>query len=562
MTLRSLLILSYVAVIAILAGGLAVLFDVSLGQMVQANLTTADEAMTDVGNMTTELARRRLMNHAEFAMTQRLGMTARQLHQLMASGQMSAEQVAASDVARAIAVQTILTRENIPAGQIGLYGPGAEPAIPAPTDVQTPQTDPAVLAELIAQARQSAQDQQVVSRRISRDQREWALAARAVDDSPFVLVGQVDLQAYAALVDEQIQDAARQGRKYAESNIAAAGQLSMQRIQTALITGAGTLVLLAVLFSLRFTTVVLKPLTRLREAVQQYGEGDFNVRVPQTGTGEIRQLARSFNQLGRRLDRYVEDLKQEVAARKAVEEELRIAEQIQQSLLPDSDLAGAAEKGFQLHGCNQPSRQVGGDLFDYFWLPDGRVAAIIGDVSGKGIGPALFMSMTHALLHVICRWCDKPGNALDQANRLLCEQNQAGLHVTLYIAYYDPVDGSCLTANAGHLPPLLLGPGGKVQQLQQEHGTILGLVEEAVYPTCSLQIQPGQTLLMYTDGISEARAENGQMLGEQNTIDLCARWTELGPEPLCRNLLDAAVEYQKGLLRDDVTALALRRCGA
>jgi sigma-B regulation protein RsbU (phosphoserine phosphatase) len=560
-TLRTLLILSYVVVILLLAGGLGVMLDLALSRMARENLAISESAMEELTDLSNQLVRSQLINYAESNATQRLELVGSQLQQLLAARQMTPADLAASPEARTVVSRRIHTIQGDPVGRMGLYGPDARPRIRPPELPGLDQAGQDHIAELLGQIDRAGRTVTLSAPRGgNRAGPAWFLAARRLRGLDLYLVAEINPGLYVAPIDQQLQQASRRARNTAASRIMDAGDLSQQQLRIGLILGAGVLTLLAVLFGLRFTTAVLKPLTRLRSAVRQLGAGDFAVHVPESGTLEVRQLARSFNRLGRRLDHYVRDLKQEVAARHRVEEELRIAEQIQQALLPADDLPAATDGKLSLRGQNVPSEQVGGDLYDYFRLDDGRIAAIIGDVAGKGIPAALFMSMTHTLLRVVCRAYADPGRALGEANRLLCEQNEAGLHVTMYVVYYDPTDGSCRTANAGHLPPLLLGPDGAVVELaDQAHGTVLGLVDQAEYPTCRLELQPGQGLVLLTDGIPEAGVSTGKMLGTDRVIQLCRQWASLPVEQICSRLIDAAVEYQEGNLRDDLTVLALRR---
>ncbi len=560
-TLRTLLILSYVVVILLLAGGLGVMLDLALSRMARENLAISEAAMEELTDFSNQLVRSQLINYAETNAVQRLELVSSQLQQFLAARQMTADELADSSEARTVVAQRIRTIQGTPVGRIGLYGPGAERLISPPELPGLVEAGRDRLAELLGRIDSAGRTVTLSApRNASRPGPAWFLAARRLHDRQLYLIAEINPDLYVAPIDRQLQQASRRARNTAASRIVDAGELSQQQLRIGLILGAGVLILLAVLFGLRFTTAVLKPLTRLRSAVRQLGAGDFAIHVPESGTLEIRQLARSFNRLGRRLDHYVRDLKQEVAARHRVEQELRIAEQIQQALLPADELPAAADGKLSLRGQNVPSQQVGGDLYDYFRLDDGRIAAIIGDVAGKGIPAALFMSMTHTLLRVLCRAHADPGRALGEANRLLCEQNEAGLHVTMYVVYYDPTDGSCRTANAGHLPPLLLGPDETVRELaEQAHGTVLGLVDQAEYPTCRLQLQPGQGLVLLTDGIPEAGVSTGKMLGTDRVIELCRPWVSLPVDQICSRLIDAAVEYQEGNLRDDLTVLALRR---
>jgi serine phosphatase RsbU (regulator of sigma subunit) len=199
----------------------------------------------------------------------------------------------------------------------------------------------------------------------------------------------------------------------------------------------------------------------------------------------------------------------------ATQEKLRLARIIQQRYFP---AAPPVVPGFDLGGASYPAEATGGDYFDYFPLPGGRVGLVIADVSGHGLGPALGMSQTRAYLRALLPLDLDVGQLVTRLNDFLIEDSPDDLFVTLFLAQLDPHDGEFVYASAGH-QCFLLGPGDEMQRLEAT-GMPLGILPEGVPSADPRKLLPGQLVLFMTDGISEAMSPRGDDFGIERALDV------------------------------------------
>ena len=246
------------------------------------------------------------------------------------------------------------------------------------------------------------------------------------------------------------------------------------------------------------------------------------------------------------------------AIRAAQERDLAIAREIQMGILP-SDLASPSQGlGLDVHATIEPARHVGGDLFEVLRVSDDRLVVAVGDVCGKGIPAALFMAVTVTLLRTLARQLDGPGEILARLNDELAAQNPRGMFVTMSCL---EVRGNRVTcANAGHDSALLARPSGTPSAVFPSSGTVLGLFPGQAYASETLELGPGDTLLLYTDGVSEANDASGALFGEQR---LHACFAD-GAGPTAAESVDRVARAVRAFaggapLSDDITILAVRR---
>jgi len=193
-------------------------------------------------------------------------------------------------------------------------------------------------------------------------------------------------------------------------------------------------------------------------------------------------------------------LAEEVAQRRLLEKELEVAHDIQMGLLP-TELPARPE--CELAASLRPAKSVGGDLYDFF-VDEDRLWFLAGDVSGKGVGPALFMAVTRTLFRGGLQADTPLAEIIDRVNNELCRGNRGMLFVTVFVGCLDLKTGEILYGNAGHDPPYHLRADGAVEEVTGEHGVPLGVMEDYEYETCRMQLAPGEALYLYTDGVTEA----------------------------------------------------------
>ncbi len=242
-------------------------------------------------------------------------------------------------------------------------------------------------------------------------------------------------------------------------------------------------------------------------------------------------------------------------------QELRLARDIQQSFLPDQ--FELFEDGHpELFARVRPAREVSGDLYDFFILPDGRLAFFLGDVSGKGMPAALFMIAVRTLIRHLAPAASGPADLLERLSSALAEDNPSGMFVTLVHGIYNREDGSVLLASGGHPSPLVRHPDGRVEEASLAPGMLLGSELEPRIKDTNLSLQRGETLILYSDGFTEAFApDRKEMFGKERLSEvLGGPRTALSLEA-CAEEASAAVQRFTGQaeLQDDQTLLLLRR---
>ncbi|MFH1136524.1 MAG: SpoIIE family protein phosphatase [Pseudomonadota bacterium] len=325
-----------------------------------------------------------------------------------------------------------------------------------------------------------------------------------------------------------------------------------------LLAGAGGILLfLVVLFIARSIT---GPLRKVSAATAKVAEGDLDVDLSDIkGRDEVGRLARAFTRMSSDLKKYIQDLTETTAAKERIESELNIASQIQKSNLPSTFPPFPNHCEFDLFAVMQPAREVGGDFYDFFFINDNTLALVIADVSGKGVPAALFMMVSRTLIKSIARQGKSPAQALAEANDLLCQGNDAAMFVTVFLGFYDIYSGRMTFANGGHNPALILKADGRVRTFAKAKGVALGFMPDLEYQTGEEELEPGDALVLYTDGVTEAFSPREEMFGEERFKELLGTMAKTHPQELCQKVVLVLDDFQKERQFDDITLLSLRR---
>jgi sigma-B regulation protein RsbU (phosphoserine phosphatase) len=321
------------------------------------------------------------------------------------------------------------------------------------------------------------------------------------------------------------------------------------------LVGLGLLALVVVLLSRRIT----RPISGLAASAATIARGDLDAPLPLIESrDEVGALARAFHHMRDSLKEYIRNLQETTAAKERLEGELRAARRIQAAMLPEPAAGGPGE-GYELAATLVPARAVGGDLFDHF-LDGSRVFFLVGDVSGKGIGAALFMARAKTVFETEASREADPGALLARVNRSLCRDNDAGMFVTAVAGVLDVSSGEVAFALAGHDPPVLVPAAAPPTALSADGGRVLGLIEASAFPVNRLRLGPGDAIVLFTDGVSEAQDTSGGFFGVERIV---ATATPLPREtaPGLTGKLLAAVRAFAGEApqSDDITILTLRR---
>lgn len=248
-------------------------------------------------------------------------------------------------------------------------------------------------------------------------------------------------------------------------------------------------------------------------------------------------------------------------AKAKIENELSIAAEIQTNFLPSCLPAFPEHPEFDLSAMMRPAREVGGDFYDFF-LPDpDHLMLLIADVSDKGIPAALYMMVSRTLFRSLSRHIESPAGVLAETNKLLCEENDTGMFVTAFLVRYHFASGRLTFANAGHHPAIRIDPDAGPLELTGKHGLALGLMAATEYEETRTRLAPGQTLFLYTDGVTEALTPDNEMYGLKRLLADLHILRKRGLTSLLRLIDQGLTEFQQDRQFDDITMLALRRKG-
>lgn len=312
------------------------------------------------------------------------------------------------------------------------------------------------------------------------------------------------------------------------------------------------------LITLIVTRRLMAPLAVLAERAENVSRGDLDFALPVVRRNdEVGRLTRAFDQMRHQLAGHIDTAKRTAREQERMASELEIARQIQLALIPDAHWL-ADDGRLELHAALRPASAVGGDLYTYFALGARHVCVMVGDVSDKGIPAALFMARTITLARTIATHARSPSDILGALNRELCKGNDTCMFVTLLCGVVETETGLLALASAGHEQPVLHA-GGSAILVDVETGPALGLDREARYPVRVLTLLGGDTVLMYTDGVSEAHAGNQKLYGAHALLDSVSRIEEgATPETFVDRVLHDVDTYVDGAVAyDDIALLAL-----
>lgn len=306
---------------------------------------------------------------------------------------------------------------------------------------------------------------------------------------------------------------------------------------------------------------ITNPLHRLAVATHTLSQGKLDSPLPEVkGEDEVAQLAGAFARMRGDLKNYILKLQKTTAVKERIESELRIAHAIQMDLVPKTFPPFPHRKDLDLFGILDPAREVGGDFYD-FSMPDERhIFLFVGDVSGKGMPAALFMAVTRTLLKSICREERSPAVILRRLNGELAEGNDSNMFVTLFCALLDLASGECRFSNGGHNPPFVLKKNGDVERLPLTNGCVVGVMPGMDFGEDAVTIIfPGETLFIYTDGVTEAMNPVEELFGEERLIAELRRTHGGSSAQIAQSMREALCSYAAGAEQsDDVTMLVLR----
>jgi serine phosphatase RsbU (regulator of sigma subunit) len=248
----------------------------------------------------------------------------------------------------------------------------------------------------------------------------------------------------------------------------------------------------------------------------------------------------------------------ETLAHQKTQQELAVARQIQTSFLP-RDLPQIP--GWDLAASLEPAREMAGDFYDLIPLPDGHIGILIADVADKGVGPAMYMALSRTLIRTFAaQYPDQPEKVLQYANGRILQDADYGLFVTTFYGVLDPLTGKLSYANAGHNPPWVFEPGKVDPVLLPRTGMALGVDDTVVWTRASVQLAPGSTIFLYTDGATDAQDPGEELFGEERLMQAVRDGLGQSAGKLRESVVGAIRGFMEGTSQfDDITLIIIKR---
>jgi sigma-B regulation protein RsbU (phosphoserine phosphatase) len=327
----------------------------------------------------------------------------------------------------------------------------------------------------------------------------------------------------------------------------------------------GLLGLLAMVGALIFAArSVTKPIVEMARASQKVADGDLEQRLSVSAPAlEVRNLMNAFNKMTRDLQMRMQELRYTTTVKERFEGELNAARSIQMSLVPKHFPAFPGRPELEVHALLRPAREIGGDLYDFYFLDDEWLCFLVGDVSGKGVPAALFMAVTKTLLKASSSRRVPMAKMIAHVNDELCEQSDSGMFVSLLYAHLNTRTGAVEFCNAGHPIPYLLGADGAARALTGPRDVAIGAMSALDYHVSSVQLSPGDTLFFYTDGVTEAMDRSDRFYSNARLESVLKDMGGLSVEKITRGVVrDVRTFAGEREQNDDISVMALRWVGA
>ncbi len=277
---------------------------------------------------------------------------------------------------------------------------------------------------------------------------------------------------------------------------------------------------------------------------------------------EIEVLAESFAKQSARTELYIDQIKRVTAEKERIGTELEMASRIQSSQLPRLFPPFPNRKEFGLFASMTPAKEVGGDFYDFFMIDDDHIAFVIADVSGKGVPASLVMMVSRVLIKSSLQNGKNPAEALESVNNQLCEGNDEGYFITVWLAVFEISTGKGVAANAGHEHPVLRRAGGGYELQVYRHSMPVGSMKGIPFRQHDFLLNPGDSFFVYTDGVAEATNEQKEMFGTKRMLDALNKDPDAPPEQILPNVKSEIDRFVDGAEQfDDITMLCFRYNG-
>lgn len=306
-----------------------------------------------------------------------------------------------------------------------------------------------------------------------------------------------------------------------------------------------------------------RPITEIVKATEHIATGDLDADLPEPKSGdEIGKLIVSFDHMRISLKKYIRELTATTAAKERIESELNVARDIQMSILPKRFPAFPDNPEFDIYAHIQPAREVGGDFYDFYLIDEDRLCFIVGDVSGKGVPASLLMAVTKTMLKA------KSGRTLDTnevmstVNDEISRDSESGLFITVFYGILNFRTGEVSYTSGGHNQPVIVRRDGEAEFVQNIGGMVIGVIEGTDFEVGKFTLMPGESLFLYTDGVTEAMNSQRDLFGEERMLDALASGGDVSLRDRTLNVVENIKGFtQKAPQSDDITMMIVEYNG-
>ncbi len=308
---------------------------------------------------------------------------------------------------------------------------------------------------------------------------------------------------------------------------------------------------------------ITRPLRSLADATENIAAGNLDIVLPPVKSlDEVGKLTHSFGGMKSSLKQYIRELTETTAAKERIESELKIAHDIQMGMLPKIFPAFPNKKEFDIYATIEPAKDVGGDLYDFFFLDEDHLCFTVGDVSGKGVPASLFMAITQTLVKTKATKGLTSATVLSRVNEDLSLDNPSLMFVTLFLGILNIRTGELEYSNGGHNPPYIIRINGDLETVETTNGMALGVVKDFHYKSKKVLLRKGDTIFLYSDGVTEAMNDKDELFTEERLEKELKMLKDKPIQELVNGVMDKLKTFSQGAPQsDDITMMRLKFYG-
>lgn|SRR5574344_684011 len=309
------------------------------------------------------------------------------------------------------------------------------------------------------------------------------------------------------------------------------------------------------------TKNINNPINVLTAFAEEIGAGNLDKQIEIKEPLEFAKLAQTFNKMISDIKQYVNNIHKMKSDKEKIEAELNIAKEIQESVLPKTFPPYPERVDLDIYATMVPAIKVGGDFYDFYFTDDDHFVITIADVSGHGVPAAMFMMTAKTLIKNLALRRMLPVDIFNYTNQKLCENNEQGFFMTAFFAIIDLKTGQIEYVNAGHNPPLI-SKDNNFEFMNIESNIALGVLDDTIYQSGKLQLKPSESILLYTDGVTEAINDNHEFFGDENLLKILENQALLKSQKIIELISGELKKYSKGCEQaDDITMLSFKYTG-